>query len=79
MRCEVRRDRFISICLPKEKAGTGESRRKGEAFGKKIWPGSIDRDGGWVIVALIGFTSFERAASMSGLMDLHSAGGHRSS
>jgi hypothetical protein len=77
--CEVRKVRFRSIRLPKENAGTGESRRRGEAFGKKIWPGSIAGEGGWITAVLMGYSSFEVAVNMNGSMDLRSAAGHRGS
>jgi hypothetical protein len=79
IRCEVRKDRFRSIRLPKENAGTVESRRRGGAFGKKIWPGAIAGEGGWIIVVLKGFPSFESAVNMNGSMDLRSVAGHRGS
>jgi len=74
--CEARKVRFRSIRLSKANAGAGESTREGEAFGKKICPGIVAGEGGWIIVVLMRFPSWEHAAKMNASMDLHSAAGH---
>jgi hypothetical protein len=76
IRCEARNVRFRSIRPPKTRAGAAESRREGGAFGKKICPGTVAGEGGWIIVVLMRYPSLEHAANMNASVDLHSAVGH---
>jgi hypothetical protein len=76
IRCEVRNVRFRSIRPPKARAGAAESMREGEAFGKKMCPGIVAVEGGWIIVVLMRIPSLEHDTKMNALMGLHSAAGH---